>query len=296
MVAIEANEPLPLMTYSFLDKDPDFAIKLITHPMPSCDIKAEQPVMRRRLNGRSKGLLEVETAAQGETSSLQKVSFLHRTVRDFFQIKDINNMLKDMAPIKFDPNSALGRAHMAELMSGLSLDPQVTIDRIVCLAEKSAKKSGLLDFVLIDELEISGKMQLHIFLVPATAFLEHLITYDPGISWYVENRLDREPELATPRLLNAALAVFWKDLARTPIMKPQVLPSSCDGPWKSWQGWMPDIAMIHMLVGRGINPNGIDSVFSTWQEWMKAFEACLNEQTAWSDTAKLLLAHGASVD
>jgi hypothetical protein len=147
---LAANEPLPVMTHSSLDKDPDFAVKLITHPMLSYEILAEQSVMRRRLNGRSKGLLEIQTAAQGETTSLQKVSFLHRTVRDFFQIQDINNMLKDMAPIMFDPNNALGHAHMAELKSGLRQDPHDSIGRIIKLARKPAKNSGLLDFALTE--------------------------------------------------------------------------------------------------------------------------------------------------
>jgi hypothetical protein len=90
-------------------------------------------------------------------------------------------------------------------------------------------------------------MQLHTFLVPATDFLEYLTVYD--LSWYVENKLDREPELATPRLLNAALAPFLKYIARRSTLKQPMLPNGHDHPRISFQGWVWDTSMIEMLLG-----------------------------------------------
>jgi hypothetical protein len=98
-VAVEANEPLLLMSYSFMDEDnPDFAISLPINRMGPREVLDRQKLMRRRINGRSKGLLEA-TELGDSPYPIWKVDFLHRTVRDFLRTKSIEAMLESMAAL-----------------------------------------------------------------------------------------------------------------------------------------------------------------------------------------------------
>ena len=112
-VAIKANEPLLLITYSFIDKDnPDFTISHPINPIDPREILDRQKLMRRRINGRSKGLLEAIRSGDN-LYPLQKVNFLHQTVRDFLTTKDIRAILENIAAPAFNANRALSRALLA---------------------------------------------------------------------------------------------------------------------------------------------------------------------------------------
>jgi hypothetical protein len=56
------------------------------------EIQSRQEDMRRRLDARCKGLLEV---IHDSSSHNLKVDFLHRTVRDFLATKDMQVMLTE---------------------------------------------------------------------------------------------------------------------------------------------------------------------------------------------------------
>ena len=125
--ALEANKPLSLMTYSFLDEeDLDAVVTAPLNPLTSQEILPRQDDMRRRLNGRCKGLLEVVSISSDplfiEPESLYvhqycapKVVFLHRTVRDFLQTKDTQNMLLEHLEPTFEPKSRICKALLAQL-------------------------------------------------------------------------------------------------------------------------------------------------------------------------------------
>lgn len=83
-IAMSREEPLPLLTYAFVDdaeEDPnlDFSTSLT---LGTKEIQAKQEAMRRRLDGRCRGLLEVVEYKQ-KHETITQVDFLHRTVRDF---------------------------------------------------------------------------------------------------------------------------------------------------------------------------------------------------------------------
>jgi hypothetical protein len=94
-VALQANEPASLLTYSFLDEeDIDFSIKLPPSELVLVEIQSRQNDTRRRINGRSKGLLEVTSIhIGGYTAMHHTVDFLHRTVRDFLNTKHMCSVL-----------------------------------------------------------------------------------------------------------------------------------------------------------------------------------------------------------
>jgi glycosyltransferase involved in cell wall biosynthesis len=98
-IAMSRDEPLPLITYCFVDdveEDPNlhFSTSL---KLDQQQIEAKLAVMWRRLDGRSRGLLEVigverKRGSSGDADFVFQVEFLHRTVRDFIlHTPDIQN-------------------------------------------------------------------------------------------------------------------------------------------------------------------------------------------------------------
>ncbi|KAK7211699.1 hypothetical protein V2G26_018877 [Clonostachys chloroleuca] len=107
-VAMGSPSPLPLMIYCFLDEEYEhhnFALHMPVKQMPMLEVERRQAQLRRRLNGRCKGLLEVyENASEGKYLGY-RVDFLHRTVRDFLRTKEMSDFL--MAKTTEDGPNAL---------------------------------------------------------------------------------------------------------------------------------------------------------------------------------------------
>ena len=120
--ALEAIEPLSLMTYSFLDEENlDNAVTAPLEPLTNQEVLSRQDDMRRRLNGRCKGLLEVVSRSRGKSNiyveqyRAPRVVFLHRTVRDFLDTKDMQNMLIEHLEPSLEPKSRICKALLAQL-------------------------------------------------------------------------------------------------------------------------------------------------------------------------------------
>ena len=130
-IALHAPGPLYLLTYSFLDEeDPDFAMNIEIEPLGRKEIDRRHDDMRRRLDGRCKGLLEVNRANQQPWPNINgfftfKVEFLHRTVRDFLLTKDMQKMLQENLPEGFSAQKQLIKAFIAQLKTL----PQTELDR-----------------------------------------------------------------------------------------------------------------------------------------------------------------------
>lgn len=81
--------------------------------------------MQTRINGRFKGLLEVnqaKTSTTPTTTSIgpcidreSKVDFLHRTVKDFLFTSECQQLLSSWAPSSFDVNYSLSQVYLADL-------------------------------------------------------------------------------------------------------------------------------------------------------------------------------------
>ncbi|KAJ0115843.1 hypothetical protein J7T55_004012 [Diaporthe amygdali] len=101
LVALNASRPLSLMLYSFLDDFSGAPGRALTFPvqgMDNYDISLRHQQMRRRLNGRCKGLLEIYQDPGSVDYLGYRVEFLHRTVRDFLDTKEMANFLLENAP------------------------------------------------------------------------------------------------------------------------------------------------------------------------------------------------------
>ncbi len=132
-VALEAAEPLTLMTYFMLDElelNPDFALSLETQVMPGSEIRSRHDDMKLRINARCKDLLQAKriirhvdesgpdlSARDNLPASFSdyQVDFLHRTVRDFFHIKRIYDWVEAHVSRDFDYNQSLCAAFLAQI-------------------------------------------------------------------------------------------------------------------------------------------------------------------------------------
>lgn len=86
-VALSNDYPLLLMTYACLDdveEDHDLSFRKLKL-FSNADIALKRDLMQRRLDGRTRGLLEIHLSQDQVMFYQNKVDFLHRTVRDFLQ-------------------------------------------------------------------------------------------------------------------------------------------------------------------------------------------------------------------
>lgn len=100
-VAVTARTPLPARYYSFMDDLEDMVAPVIDaslYRMPIEDERRRDNQLRRRLDGRTRGLLELKSPRESPQISGfwgSQVEFLHRTVRDFLHdSRDIQKLFE----------------------------------------------------------------------------------------------------------------------------------------------------------------------------------------------------------
>lgn len=106
-IALAAEQPLNISLYSFHEEefeDLDYAIKKQIRFLPDKAIEERHRKMEQRLNGWSKGLVEVRN---------QEVHFLHRTVVDFLRTRDMEDFFSENLPPWFCIGLSLLKAHVA---------------------------------------------------------------------------------------------------------------------------------------------------------------------------------------
>ncbi|KAM7210659.1 hypothetical protein V8F06_013958 [Rhypophila decipiens] len=107
MIAAAGREPLHGAIYSFHDlsfDNKDYATQEKVVPWSFREFVEFMEPFSRRLSSRTKGLLEV--------NSLERVDFLHRTVRDFLRTSDMMKHLAQKARTRFDPSLAIVQGYI----------------------------------------------------------------------------------------------------------------------------------------------------------------------------------------
>ena len=288
LIALVTPE-LSLMALSYLDDE-----KLSdVHGMKICPMTIEQvseryETMRRRLAGRCDGLLEVPYRPEDWSSCFfAPVVFMHKSVRDFLLLKDMQAMLSERAG-PFNARETLCKAILAQMKSlpsssiiGGSETPLEDMFR-------NMAHSAL-------ELEIENKHPPTVILNEAEkVFREHPISWkwrrkktaflglaiEFGLQLYTEVRLDVETQMihAGPRpLLSFALESIY-DSSSTKL------------------------SMVDMLLSRGASPEQKFGKFSVWQRFVAAnivFHDVPNvkhSDTELLQISRMLIYHGANVD
>lgn len=119
-IAMVAEGSLPLMVYSFIDDattNLKFPLNHMASRMEATQVLSRFKKMQRRLDGRSKGLLEAvgDGSYRAGVSELI-VTYLHATVQEFLSTSpEIQEMFNKDLPMDFDANLLLCRAYLAEI-------------------------------------------------------------------------------------------------------------------------------------------------------------------------------------
>lgn len=282
LAAVEANEPLLLLEYSFIDEDdPDFAIDLDINPMDFQEVIYRQELMRRRINWRSKGLLEVNDTPDDAPDDVEKrVDFLHKSVRDFLRVKEIERKLGEMATPNFNASRAISRALLASFKAdifGPASTSDMMTDRITLFSQRAEALDSIADHAMMEELERVCKSEAaHMFCSGDLSFLMYAVRR--GLVCFVASTLERDPELAT---------IYGSDFLAAALYMPNL---------KGF--YAVDLApMVQMLLKKGVSPNiqRKDSQL-LWTIWLEKFPLSNMDSTYfdyWGKLLKILLLGGA---
>ncbi|MCJ1439488.1 hypothetical protein MMC27_008882 [Xylographa pallens] len=291
LVSLYATE-VPLIALSFLNEVPQYAFQIKIRPFSQDEIESRHDDMQRCLDGWCKGLLEVSknNSAPGvrDWGSFfdVKATFMHRTVRDFLQTKDMQTLLKERTQPYFDPRISLCNALLAQLKSvPLSHRSAFNDDQspfedlfedIAYQARDLEIESGVPQTLLLDEVEhvlrnhpIGWKWRRK-----QNMFLGLAIEND--LQLYVTNKLTTQPLL--PSNKGRPLLDFALDPSRTKY-----------GPRRVNQD------IIEVLLQNGANPNQAYKGATIWLKF--ALSIYLTQAPADSKTlhevVSKLLSHGA---
>ncbi|KAE9370087.1 hypothetical protein N431DRAFT_411184 [Stipitochalara longipes BDJ] len=122
----EAQEPPSILCMSFADEGLDSVLKQKIAPFDGEEINTRVNVMKRRLNSRCKGLLEVAPelehpdgllllSSDPYSLSASTVQYLHRTVKDFLENSKNWEWFMKSRQEDYDPNLALAKSFLGQL-------------------------------------------------------------------------------------------------------------------------------------------------------------------------------------
>ncbi|KAF2110947.1 hypothetical protein BDV96DRAFT_193503 [Lophiotrema nucula] len=194
LVALETTA-LPLVTYAFLEEGHYFALHLKHEEYTTDRTLTIQNKMRRRINGRYKGLLECWDTTQPFGDYRLAVEFLHRTVRDFLLTAPIQHMLQSYIEDNFDAHRRLCRIRLAQLKTMPTYERGslgYVVVEILNLARLQQMQSGDCDYSVLDQLrEVAiGRRDFRI-----DRDEEYIgILARTGLSTYLQEYLKRHPK------------------------------------------------------------------------------------------------------
>lgn len=119
-ILMHAHSSLPVLLFHFFDReeeDPDYAIKDTLKPVPESQVIAIVGPKRYQLIAQCKDLLRLTSDPHEPTMLRDRVSFLHRTVSDFFRNEAMESILRARVGAEYEPRLSLSRAFLAMLKS-----------------------------------------------------------------------------------------------------------------------------------------------------------------------------------
>ncbi|CAO2658381.1 Nn.00g061040.m01.CDS01 [Neocucurbitaria sp. VM-36] len=279
--------PIPLIVFSYLDEeDPNFPFQINCAGLSQKDVELREDDMRRRLDGRTKGLLEA--SSRRDASDVPTVDFLHRTARDFMVTRDMRVMLDKHLDPNFNANEALARAFLAQMKLGpvpnlhsLAVDPLHTV---LYYAHEIESRTYQPASRIVDDVEIVvNNNYWEATIRKDGSFLGHLVGNNLLI--YVSQRLATCSSVQTSSnipLLHVAL---------------RNVPSNAT---HSSQQYL-NADMVELLLNKGAKPNqNLRFSATVWTEFVAAIYHYPSQY--WKDgptmlrTLELLISHGADLD
>jgi len=117
---MHAESSLPILLFHFIDleeDDPDYAIKDTIKPVPESHIRAIVHPKRSQLIAQCKDLVRLSCDPHEPVMLRDRVSFLHRTVSDFFRNEAMDSILSARVGSEYEPRLTLLRAFLAMIKS-----------------------------------------------------------------------------------------------------------------------------------------------------------------------------------
>lgn len=338
-----------ILTLSFADEEDDhYAFRRQIGPLEPDEVFYRSVTMKRRLDSRCKGLLEVApvrfppqahdetdedeqcgvddeeeeapialldqrwkdlTVENGELLAYSTVEYLHRTVKDFLERKDIWTLISSSTASDFSPNSSLCRSYLLQIKT-LSVKSTALWDKIAWCPEyasRMAEEDRELHVQLLDALD-QAVTSLTTSKDPSGVSFIQRYWGSPGGHWastasggniqdtfltfatrcqltiYVETKLDNitAPSDVSTRLLHTAVTEFG--LSFSPVYRV--------GKQKA-----PLPALVECLLQHGANPMYVVDGYTPCQRMCtKMNPKQLDGEGPWSKVIAIFEHRGVKVD
>jgi hypothetical protein len=310
LVALQSAEPLSVTTYTYLEeRDPNFAITVEVMPLDEACLPAMYGEMRKRLNARCKGLLEFVDDPFADDLCRYKIDFLHRTVRDFLQAKDMQNILIGQVHAGFEPITFICKALLAQLKSV----PQNAyrfrdadhlghlLDDIRYYAHQFEQRHSIAAIAELDELDrvLSIYQQAADRFSKETTFFSRsnscfvydflILAIEGNLALYVAHKLSSQPHLVHQQINGHSL------------LHHALHPPSVSFATRSSSMGRPNPKIIEFLLDHGANPNERLNVWTTWGSFLHTIyqrqALCdASEKKIWFEVVYSMLMHCADPD
>jgi hypothetical protein len=270
-IAMTVEASLPLMVHSFVDeRNRGFTASAEGIPMSEREITRRKEQLEKRLDGRSKGFLEVVELTYKPNYFRYEVDFLHRTVRDFlYTSREVNDMFSASLPETFDATEILCTAYLAFL--------------------QFVPRHELLTFTKSENLGAIIEGLFH-FTSQAEQFGRHKSFLGPLLDSVRNHRRlgGRYPSPETESgagflacAIQAGLVSHVDRVIRTVRITPRLpfLHYALELPWqkKTFPGqWKLSPKMIRLLLDRGEDPNAPIGTATVWTKFLAVLWARQN--------------------
>lgn len=332
----ESLVPPQLILLSFADEEGlDPYVNGNIKPLSQDELSLRADTMRRRLNSRCKGFLEVGKKSEGATSdgTEETVQYLHRTVKDYVESKEAQGTLGAAITSDFDPHQRLCVGSLAHLKA-IEADEDVLANGAFwarvrqCLHSaaqiQSTNRASIVP--LLDELDKTGRTlakRIATFLAPDSVFESKLLLslletgqWVPSHPCYMS--LTEEPVFGSTFLslvvrygiveyieakANQGCLVQHFRTGVWPLLLDAVYvdPNGIIGPSNA----APRLDMINCLLNKGADLNypisGIEGArkSSSWvltlQHMLEQYDG-LELKSPWLEITEMMIRHGARVD
>ena len=325
-VALKAHKPLSLLTYSFLHEDSEYALKAKVGAWPQAEVDHRLTTIKRRINSRCKGLLEVYKPVDlyGKADHRHEtVDFLHRTVRDFLLTESMQALMAKSQVEGFDLNIVLCRAYLAQVKginsaSAASGLLENFLENFFEYARWHEITTSDTLYTMIDGLDRAIKdvwrrkypyhsstyhwtcdpeLRREFENFPLQCQYENgtflLLALGACLPRYVDQKLQKNTEFdEVPEIHYLLLIALGVEIASMPLVNHN-LYSPLPG---------PDIALIKCLLNRGADPQFLCFSYPMWRWYIATLQktsvgprpaAETNDSSTWLEATHLLINHGA---
>ena len=207
-ICLASERPLSLITLSFYDEqDPEYGMKPRMERWTQGDLDELHQQMRKRVSARCVDLVEVTVEKDSNNRSTFTVEFLHTTVRDFLETKEIQGVLTQRQGLGFDPDRYLCQSYLAQMKhmpSALNLFDESFIFHAFQLESKlEAPQIRLMDeFLRVHTKNKSYQFDLTLPMSPS--FKINRISSQHQRAWFLTNCVRRGLALYVQSQLKAS--------------------------------------------------------------------------------------------